>query len=59
MKLMITRRSLLSNSPDVTSPKLLKVTKATNYLLTSGVLNIMEKIKSIKLENHSLSEDKT
>lgn len=46
------------NWQDATSLKQWRVIKVTNYLLTNGVLNIMEKIKLIKQENHNLLEDK-
>lgn len=58
MKSTTIKKYSSSNWQDVTSLKQWRVIKVTNYLLTNGVLNIMEKIKLIKQENHNLLEDK-
>lgn len=56
---MTMRRFSSLSWQDVISLRLFKVIKAINYQLINGVLNIMERMKSIKQENHNLSEDKT
>lgn len=58
MKSTTIKKYSSSNWQDVTSLKQWRVIKVTNYLLINGALNIMEKIKLIKQENHNLLEDK-